>query len=80
MMPISGLRPDSVAVGLSETWRGEAAYVAFTDAAGKLSFVKAKDPSIHNWFGLAQALRGVPISDFPMSNKSFNLSYAGHDL
>ena len=33
-----------------------------------------------DWFGLALALRGVQISDFPLCNKSFNLSYAGHDL
>ena len=41
---------------------------------------EAVDPSLHNWFGLAQALRGNQISDFPLCNKSFNLSYAGHDL
>lgn len=73
-------RPNAMAVGLVETWRGEATYVAFTDAAGEIDFVKAKDPSMHNWFGLAQALRGMEISDFPLCNKSFNLSYCGHDL
>ena len=77
---MSPLRANSMAFGLSETWRGEAMHVAFTDDTGKLSFVKVKDPSIHNWFGLALALRGVAISDFPLCNKSFNLSYAGHDL
>lgn len=74
------LRPNSMAFGLSETWRGEAMHVAFTDEQGGLAFVRAKDPSLHNWLGLALALRGVPISDFPLCNKSFNLSYAGHDL
>jgi len=78
--PLGPLRANAMAVGLSETWRGEAMHVAFTDDAGRLAFVKVKDPSIHNWFGLAQALRGVAISDFPLCNKSFNLSYAGHDL
>lgn len=78
--PLGALRPSAMAFGLSETWRGEAMYVAFTDPSGQLSFVKAKDPSIHNWLGLALALRGMPISDFPLCNKSFNLSYAGHDL
>lgn len=73
------LRSNSMAFGLSETWRGEAMHVAFTDEAGKLALVKVKDPSLHNWFGLALSLRGVPISDFPLCNKSFNLSYAGHD-
>jgi Ni,Fe-hydrogenase III large subunit len=38
------------------------------------------DPSFRNWFGLACAMRGQQISDFPLCNKSFNLSYCGHDL
>ncbi len=38
------------------------------------------NPSFHNWFGLALALRGQAIADFPLCNKSFNLSYCGHDL
>jgi len=74
------LRANSMAFGLSETWRGEAMHIAFTDDAGRLAFVKVKDPSIHNWFGLALSLRGAAISDFPLCNKSFNLSYAGHDM
>jgi Ni,Fe-hydrogenase III large subunit len=78
--PLGALRPDAMAIGLTETWRGEAMHVAFTDDRGRLAFVKVKDPSMHNWFGLAQALRGAAISDFPLCNKSFNLSYAGHDL
>jgi Ni,Fe-hydrogenase III large subunit len=78
--PLGPLQPSALAFGMSETWRGEAMHVAFTDEAGKLAYVKVKDPSIHNWFGLALALRGVQISDFPLCNKSFNLSYAGHDL
>jgi Ni,Fe-hydrogenase III large subunit len=78
--PVQALKPNSLAVGLAEGWRGETLHVAFTDEAGRLFLVKAKDPSIHNWFGLAQALRGQAISDFPVCNKSFNLSYCGHDL
>lgn len=78
--PLGPLRPNAMAFGMCETWRGEAMHVAFTNEAGELDIIKAKDPSIHNWFGLALALRGVPISDFPLCNKSFNLSYAGHDL
>lgn len=80
MEPLGALRPGAMAFGLSETWRGEAMHVALTDESGKLALVKVKDSSIHNWLGLALALRGVPISDFPLCNKSFNLSYAGHDL
>jgi Ni,Fe-hydrogenase III large subunit len=78
--PLGALKPESVAFGLCETWRGEAMHVAFTNADGMLDCIKVKDASIHNWFGLALAMRGTPISDFPLCNKSLNLSYAGHDL
>jgi Ni,Fe-hydrogenase III large subunit len=54
--------------------------VALTDATGRFERYKVVDPSFHNWFGLAYAMRGQPISDFPLCNKSFNLSYCGHDL
>ncbi len=74
------LAPSTLVVTLVEGWRGEIAHVAVTDAAGRLASYKAKDPSFHNWMGLAMALRDGQISDFPLCNKSFNLSYAGHDL
>jgi Ni,Fe-hydrogenase III large subunit len=77
--PMADFRPGTMAIGMSETWRGEAMHVAFSNERGELDFVKVKDPSIHNWFGLALAMRGAPVSDFPLCNKSFNLSYAGHD-
>jgi len=51
-----------------------------TDADSRVIRYKIKDPSFHNWMGLSMAVRGAPISDFPLCNKSFNLSYAGHDL
>jgi Ni,Fe-hydrogenase III large subunit len=51
-----------------------------TDAEGKITRYKVKDPSFHNWTGLAMALRNQEISDFPLCNKSFNLSYCGFDL
>jgi Ni,Fe-hydrogenase III large subunit len=54
--------------------------VAITDNDGKLAKYKIVDPSFHNWNGLAHALRGEEISNFPICNKSFNLSYCGHDL
>ena len=47
---------------------------------GAIARYKITDPSFHNWFGLALALRGGQISDFPLCNKSFNLSYSGNDL
>ncbi|MBI5770247.1 MAG: NADH-quinone oxidoreductase subunit C [Verrucomicrobia bacterium] len=72
--------PDTLAVALVEGWRGEICHVALTDSAGKFRRYKITDPSFHNWTGLALALRGQAISDFPLCNKSFNLSYCGHDL
>jgi Ni,Fe-hydrogenase III large subunit len=74
------LVPNRVAVSLVEGWRGEICHVVLTDAQGKFARYKVVDPSFHNWFGLAYALRGQQISDFPLCNKSFNLSYCGHDL
>ena len=74
------LAPDSLAVALNESWRGEVCHVALTDAQGLFSRYKVVDPSFHNWPGLAYALRNQEISDFPICNKSFNLSYCGHDL
>jgi Ni,Fe-hydrogenase III large subunit len=72
--------PDTLAVALVEGWRGEVCHVALTAADGRLRCYKITDPSFHNWTGLALALRGQAISDFPMCNKSFNLSYCGFDL
>jgi Ni,Fe-hydrogenase III large subunit len=71
---------DSLALSLVEGWRGEICHVAITDSEGKFKKYKVVDPSFHNWFGLALALREQEISDFPLCNKSFNLSYCGHDL
>jgi len=74
------MRPDALVVSLTEGWRGEICHVAMTDAAGRFSRYKITDPSFHNWLGVALAVRDGQISDFPLSNKSFNLSYCGHDL
>jgi Ni,Fe-hydrogenase III large subunit/NADH:ubiquinone oxidoreductase subunit C len=80
MTEINNLSPDSIAVSMIEGWRGEICHVAITDSLGKFSHYKIVDPSFHNWMGLAIALRNQQISDFPLCNKSFNLSYCGHDL
>ena len=74
------LAPSSLAFGLVEGWRGETCHVIVTDAEGRLTACRIKDPSLHNWLALALAVRGEGISDFPICNKSFNLSYCGHDL
>jgi Ni,Fe-hydrogenase III large subunit len=68
------------AVSLTEGWRGEICHLALTDEGGNFERYKITDPSFHNWSGLGLALRGQQISDFPLCNKSFNLSYCGYDL
>jgi Ni,Fe-hydrogenase III large subunit len=73
-------RGGHIAVSMVEGWRGELCHVAISDDAGRLAAYKIVDPSFHNWIGLAMALRDQQISDFPLCNKSFNLSYCGHDL
>lgn len=73
-------RPDQFAAAIVEGWRGEVVHAAITDTRGRFARYKVIDPSFHNWTGLALALRGQQISDFPLCNKSFNLSYCGFDL
>lgn len=74
------IKPEKIAVSFVEGWRGEICHVAITDSKGKFIRYKIVDPSFHNWKGLSMVLRGEGISDFPLCNKSFNLSYCGHDL
>ncbi len=74
------LAKDSLAISIVEGWRGEVVHIAMTDDNGNLSRYKIKDPSFNNWYGLALAVRNNGISDFPLCNKSFNLSYSGNDL
>jgi Ni,Fe-hydrogenase III large subunit len=73
-------RPGRLAVSLVEGWRGELCHAVTTGPDGRFARYKLVDPSFHNWMGLQLALRGEQISDFPLCNKSFNLSYCGHDL
>ena len=77
---VGPLAADSLVVSIVEGWRGPVCHVALTDAQGRFARYKVVDPSFHNWLGLALALRDQQISDFPLCNKSFNLSYCGHDL
>jgi len=74
------LKKEHITTSLAEGWRGEICHSVVTDGNGKIAQYKIVDPSFHNWYGLAVALRGEEISDFPLCNKSFNLSYCGHDL
>ena len=77
---VGQLLPDHLVVSFVEGWRGEICHVAITDDQGQFAHYKIVDPSFHNWMGLAIAMRSQQISDFPLCNKSFNLSYCGHDL
>jgi Ni,Fe-hydrogenase III large subunit len=74
------LRPGELVVAMEEGWRGELAHVVVTESEGSVRRHKVTDASFHNWAALAAAMPGNQISDFPLCNKSFNLSYAGHDL
>ncbi|HLN21915.1 MAG TPA: hypothetical protein VK213_12555 [Bacteroidales bacterium] len=74
------LQPGMFAISAAEGWRGEVCHAAITGDDGELRIYKVKDPSFHNWFALALAVRNNEISDFPVCNKSFDLSYCGHDL
>jgi len=78
----SAAAPDEVrsGVGIVEGWRGTIVHRVEVDAAGALTRVKIVDPSWFNWPALPLALAGTIVPDFPVTNKSFNLSYAGNDL
>jgi Ni,Fe-hydrogenase III large subunit len=76
---INALPPLSCALGYVEGWRGEIVHWVMTDKAGKIYRWKVTDPSFHNWRALSLAVRGNIIPDFPVINKSFNLSYSGND-
>ncbi|MHB1014645.1 MAG: hydrogenase large subunit [Desulfurivibrionaceae bacterium] len=78
--PVGPLKGDALAIALVEGWRGEVVHVGLTGGDGRLRRYKIVDPSFHNWSGLAMAMRDEQISDFPLCNKSFNLSYCGFDL
>ncbi len=77
---VGALAPAHLAVCLVEGWRGAVCHLAVTDDEGRFGRYQIVDPSMFNWPGLALAMRGQEISDFPLCNKSFNLSYCGHDL
>jgi Ni,Fe-hydrogenase III large subunit len=78
--PVGALAPGTLAVAVRESWRGEVVHALETDREGRLCAYKVQDPSLRNWHGLALAVRGNDISDFPICNKSFDLSYCGNDL
>jgi Ni,Fe-hydrogenase III large subunit len=79
-VPLEDFQPDSIACGFVEGYRGRIVHVCKTDPAGKPLWYKIVDPSFTNWQALALVMRNGQISDFPICNKSFDLSYSGSDL
>ncbi len=73
-------RKNSFAVSVVEGWRGDIVYFVATDMNGEISRVKVRDTSFLNWQAFPNAVKGEMVPDFPLINKSFNLSYSGHDL
>lgn len=77
--PVGELPPDRTALGFVEGWRGEIFYWIRTLPGNRLARCKIKDPSLQNWPALSEAVLGNIVPDFPVINKSFNLSYSGTD-
>ena len=73
-------RPGEWALSAVEGWRGEILYVVMAGEHGRIHRCKVRDPSFVNWPAIQLAVIGNIIPDFPLINKSFNLSYAGNDL
>ena len=71
--------PDRIALGFVEGWRGEIFHWIHTAPGNRLARCKVKDPSLQNWPALSEAIMGNIVPDFPVVNKSFNLTYAGTD-
>ncbi len=74
------LKKNAVAISAVEGWRGEILYFVATDMEGHISRVMPRDPSFVNWSLLHEAATDNVVPDFPLINKSFNLSYSGNDL
>ncbi len=67
-------------LGIVEGWQGSTVHRVEVGLSGALARCKIVDPSFRNWPALSVALAGADVPDFPLANKSFNLSYAGNDL
>jgi Ni,Fe-hydrogenase III large subunit/Ni,Fe-hydrogenase III component G len=79
-LPLERLPAQGFGVGMVEGWRGEVLVAIHTDENGNLTRVHPHDPSWQNWPVLEHAVMGNIVPDFPLINKSFNLSYSGQDL
>lgn len=77
---LATLATSSSGIGIVEGWRGTIVQRIELGADGRLTRVKVVDPSFFNWPAVPVALTDTIVPDFPLTNKSFNLSYAGNDL
>ena len=66
-------------LGVIEAWRGPVLVALETGPGGTIRRCHPHDPSWQNWPLLEHAILGNLVPDFPLINKSFNLSYSGHD-
>jgi Ni,Fe-hydrogenase III large subunit len=73
------LPPDCCALSAVEGWRGEILHWIRTGPGNRLERCRIKDPSLNNWPAIVEAVQGNIVPDFPVINKSFNLSYSGTD-
>ncbi|MGE5094378.1 MAG: NADH-quinone oxidoreductase subunit C [Betaproteobacteria bacterium] len=73
-------QPGAFGIGRVEGWRGESFVAVEAGEAGRIARCHAHDPSWQNWPLVEHAIMGNIVPDFPLINKSFNLSYSGHDL
>ena len=74
------LKKNALGISIVEGWRGDIVYFITTDSEGNISRVAPRDPSFVNWIAVGLAGPGNIVPDFPLINKSFNLSYSGNDL
>lgn len=80
VQPTRNPLPGEWAISAVEGWRGEILYVVMAGEEGRIHRCKVRDPSFVNWPAIQWAVLGNIVPDFPLINKSFNLSYAGNDL
>jgi Ni,Fe-hydrogenase III large subunit len=78
--PLPQIEPYNAALGYTESPRGENIHWIMTGLGNTIFRYKIRTPSFCNWPALCHAVNGNIVPDFPLINKSFNLSYAGNDL
>ena len=79
-VPLPAMTAGAQGFGLVEAWRGPVWHWVLADGPASLRRVKIVDPSFRNWPALEYAVLKNIVPDFPLCNKSFNLSYSGNDL